>query len=497
MALDFPSDVAPATIEEVIVTSSRRAQSATTEPASVARIEGDALIRLSPDQPLEALRQLPGVGFQQNNGVENLPAIRSPVLTGGAAAGSILYLEDGVPIRAPAFGNVNQAFELNTEFTAAIEVTRGPGSAVYGSNALNGVVNVLSPSAADSPQTAIELEAGRFGRRYAEAILAQGPAWVAGAFLDDDGYRDASGVDLQKAAVGVDHALGRVELSWRATVQNLAQETAGFISDPEGFSDRDLARTNPTPGGFRDQLLARSHVAIAIELGPKLDVAVTPFGRWIDTELALSFFPSQALEETGQFGGGVLSALYWRPSEKLAIQVGLDADRSQGRLREVQSRPTIGTFVQGLHYDYEVDSLALAVFGQADLRFAERWRAVLGARAERVTFRYDNLAPDGDFGRFRRPADREDAVNAFSPKLGLSRTVGRHGLAFASYRRGARPPQATELYSLQTQQEPGQAGLEVLDQIEEATAGPAHERGWRWLDSGPTAAAVRSAMPMA
>lgn len=463
--LDAPPAIS-APIEEVIVTSSRRQQAARSEPASVARIEAEALNRLSADQPLEALRQLPGVGFQQNNGVENLPAIRSPVLTGGAAAGSILFLEDGVPIRAPGFGNVNQSFETNTEIAAAIEVTRGPGAAVYGSNALNGVVNVLTPRARATQGVAIELEAGRFGRRYGEAIIGTGPVLLTVSALDDGGYRQDAGVDLQKVVLGVDQRLGVVEISWRATVQNLAQETAGFIVDPEGFRDRDLAQSNPTPSGFRDQILVRSHVSVDWSLGRNLELQLTPFGRWIDTELALSFFPSQALEETGQFGGGVLSSLYWQPSDTVSLQIGVDADRSQGRLRETQTLPSIGTFVQGVHYDFVVDSLAIAAFVQADVRFASRWRAVFGARAERVTFDYVNQAADGDLGRFRRPGDRKDGYNALSPKFGLSRAVGENGLAFVSYRRGARPPQATDLYALQTQQTPGEGRVELLDQVE-------------------------------
>src|SRR5690606_15498625 len=99
---------------------------------------------IDPVQPAEALNRLPGVGIQQGSGAEHLTAIRSPVLTGGAGAGSFLYLEDGVPMRAAGFANVNALMEAMDEVSGGIEVVRGPGGARYGSNAEHGLINFLS-----------------------------------------------------------------------------------------------------------------------------------------------------------------------------------------------------------------------------------------------------------------------------------------------------------------------------------------------------------------
>lgn len=465
MLFDAPP-VLSAPAPEMIVTASRRAASARGEPSAVSTLSEADLDARGGLGAVDLLRAVPGVSFQQNNGVENLPALRSPVLNGGAAAGSILVLQDGVPLRAPGFGNVNQVFEAEIELAAAVEVTRGPGSAVYGSNALNGVINVLSPRVAEAPAIAARLEYGRFGRRYGEALVRGGPAYLGLSILDDGGYREAAGVDLQKLLLGSDFRLGPARFALRASVQNLAQETAGFIVGEDGFRDRARARSNPNPNAFRDQTSARVQADVRIPLSERLELALTPFGRWIDTELALSFLPSEALEETGQVGGGLQSALYWDPDPRASFVIGLDVDRTQGRLREEQQRSTIGSFVQGLHYDYRVQSRALAGFGQARLEPAPGWRLDFGVRAEQVSFAYDNLAPDGDFGRFRRPADRRDAFLALSPKFGLSRSVGARWTSFLSYRRGARPPQASDLYALQTQQQEGEQGLERLDQVE-------------------------------
>jgi len=66
--------------------------------------------------PAEALNRSAGVNIHRGSGQEHLTAIRSPVLTGGAGAGSFLFLENGIPTRAAGFGNVNSLFESATEF---------------------------------------------------------------------------------------------------------------------------------------------------------------------------------------------------------------------------------------------------------------------------------------------------------------------------------------------------------------------------------------------
>ena len=151
-------------IEKVVVTAQRRAQKLDTLAGNTARLGRGELQRIDAQVPSEALNRLPGVAIQRNNGVENLPAIRSPVLNGGQSAGSFLVLEDGVPIRAPGFGNVNQIFETSLDFADAVEVIRGPGSALYGSNAVHGLVNVITPKPGTRDGDRIVADFGAIGR---------------------------------------------------------------------------------------------------------------------------------------------------------------------------------------------------------------------------------------------------------------------------------------------------------------------------------------------
>jgi len=112
--------------------------------ASVRSLSEDDLENIALVHPAEALNGVAGVNIQRGSGQEHLSAIRSPVLTGGAGAGSFLYLEDGVPLRAAGFANVNGLFEAGTEFAGGVDVFKGPGPAFYGSNAVHGLIGVNS-----------------------------------------------------------------------------------------------------------------------------------------------------------------------------------------------------------------------------------------------------------------------------------------------------------------------------------------------------------------
>ena len=57
------------------------------------------------------------------------------------------FLRMESPLRSPGFGNVNGLMESIIEIGERTEVIRGPGSTLYGSNAIHGLMNVITPKA--------------------------------------------------------------------------------------------------------------------------------------------------------------------------------------------------------------------------------------------------------------------------------------------------------------------------------------------------------------
>jgi len=212
------------------------------DPGSYSALDSAEIDATAADHPAEILNQLPGVNVQMNSGQEHLIAIRSPVLTGGAGQGSFLILENGVPTRSPAFGNVNSLIEPHHEIADAIEVVRGPGSAKYGSNAVHGLINVILPEPGEGSE--IRASYGTLGRWRTDMKLDEGQHWLFNLSLQKDtGWRDITDVSQQKLSV-----VGKFNLGvWDATVwlsgQNLEQESGGYIVGADAYKDEDIAKT--------------------------------------------------------------------------------------------------------------------------------------------------------------------------------------------------------------------------------------------------------------
>jgi len=201
-------------IERIETTSSRIQGQITATGYAVSSISEEALSMLSFQHIQESLNYIAGAGVQRGNGQEYLPALRSPVLTGAGACGGILAAEDGIPLRAAGFCNINELFEAHGEVAERIDVIKGPASALYGSNAIHGVINVITPDTTQGTGQ-LALDYGSYG--FHRAKLQQGKDFgssgvgIAASLTRDTGYRNDEGVDQEKVSL-------RHRIEWDSTV---------------------------------------------------------------------------------------------------------------------------------------------------------------------------------------------------------------------------------------------------------------------------------------
>jgi outer membrane receptor protein involved in Fe transport len=172
---DQPPDQ-PKYEETVVVSASRNEEKLIDAPATMTVI-GPETIQSAPSQNFaELLRTVPGVNITQTSARDI--NVTSRGATGTLATG-MLALLDGRSLYQDFFGFVMWDFmPVNLNEIKQVEVIRGPASAVWGANALNGVVNVITKSPREMQGTSAVLGIGGFDRPPSSSGASAGAGTV-------------------------------------------------------------------------------------------------------------------------------------------------------------------------------------------------------------------------------------------------------------------------------------------------------------------------------
>lgn len=155
-------DLTEMSIEDLLnieVTSvARREQKLSQSPSAVYVITGEDIRRSGATSLPDALRLAPGVQVMQMDGVKWAVGIRG---FNGRFSNKLLVMVDGRSLYSPAFGGVYwEASEVPLEDVERIEVIRGPGATLWGSNAVNGVINIITKHARGTQGTQVTAGGG-------------------------------------------------------------------------------------------------------------------------------------------------------------------------------------------------------------------------------------------------------------------------------------------------------------------------------------------------
>lgn len=132
------------TLDEVVVTANKMAQKQSTTGKVVTVITKSDLEKMGNKNLATLLQEQVGVTV---NGSSNNPGSVQTIFTRGASGGRTLVLLDGIPVNDPSF--INNDLDLNLFATSSIErieICRGAQSTLYGSDAIAGVINIITTS---------------------------------------------------------------------------------------------------------------------------------------------------------------------------------------------------------------------------------------------------------------------------------------------------------------------------------------------------------------
>ncbi|MEM1229147.1 MAG: TonB-dependent receptor [Pseudomonadota bacterium] len=171
-----------------IVSASRHAQDRFSVPSAVHVISARDIERSGATSLGEALRGVPGLLVSRTNNNEWAISARG---FNGAFSNKQLVLIDGRTVYDPSFAGVtwdNQ--ELLLADVERIEVIRGPGAALWGANAVNGVINVITRPAQDTAGMAVSVSGAHHHRiaelRYGDSVGDRHHYRVFGKFAQRD-----------------------------------------------------------------------------------------------------------------------------------------------------------------------------------------------------------------------------------------------------------------------------------------------------------------------
>lgn len=235
--------------EQVLVTGAREPVNRQALAADVVQIDRQRIEASSADSLEDLLRREAGLQLSRNGG----PGASSGVLVRGASSAQTLVLVDGVRIGAATTGQA-ELEALSLAQIERVEVLRGPGSSLYGADAVGGVVQIFTRNTGPRPTLRLQAAAGGLeGREWAlsgatplgplqlsagvsqesaRGVSALRPGDRFGNFNpDDDGYTRRN---LQLAASGELAPGQRLELRWLGSRLNTQYDASEFL--PPSFA---------------------------------------------------------------------------------------------------------------------------------------------------------------------------------------------------------------------------------------------------------------------
>jgi iron complex outermembrane receptor protein len=203
-----------------VTTVSKKEQKLSDVPAAVYVLNNDDLRRSGATSVAEALRLVPGLDVAQINASQWAISSRG---FDGQYANKLLVLVDGRTVYSPLFSGVYWDLQQQMlDDINHIEVVRGPGASVWGANAVNGVINIITESARDTQGGLIYGSGG-------DPHLTMDGARYGGKFGDNTYYRVCGGYQLTDDFQ---------QTNGQSAHDGWSSETAGFRFD--GYPDEGM-----------------------------------------------------------------------------------------------------------------------------------------------------------------------------------------------------------------------------------------------------------------
>lgn len=470
------------TLENMTVTATRSNQSALEQPVSIGYKKEDELKLDNAATQKEVLNSIAGVRITQTgSSIGHMTSIRMPTNTGPY----YLFLQDSIPVQSSGFFNHNGLAYTNFSSAGSVEVMKGAGTALYGSDAVAATINVLSVPALDEQGFKASAEVGddkfrRYGVTGGVEIDERSAISTNISHAESDGWRDHTEYDRQEFAVNYVNDLNDDNmLKLGLSVNKTVAEMAGDLIGEDAFK-----HDTESVGNVEDA------IASGLDIERKFDFARfnMEWNHVLNEQVELNTI-AYVRRNRNRYIATWENNLPENDSEEKTAGLLLKANMDFGRVRNItgfdfeftkSSREYTQLFDYvpsgwgssvdaGKIYDYDVNYRAFSPYSRMEFQLNEKLQLGAGLRYDVNDFEYTNNLEDGQYGSSdyaRASSDNDPTFNHLSPKLDLAYQISDSQTMYARYANGFRIPQASRLYSLKTKNVDFSLDEEITDTFE-------------------------------
>ena len=405
------------------------------------------------------LNKVSGVYMPTIGNEQHMMSIRQPI----SLKGLYLYLEDGMPIRTSGLFSSNALIEMNSSNIHSIEIIKGPASALYGAEAIGGVVNILTTPVPSKADAFISTQITNTGFKKLDlswgAPTKTGGWMISAAFTDQkNGITEYS--DFNKKALSVKRTFRVNEkLKGYQNLQyiNYYTQMTGSLDSIKFFQKNFGSQQSFT---FRkiDALRFRQNLDYnwnthsnttfnfmyrnnTMDQNPAYLIASTANPTKFKGQVNSNHFDAYVLDLQHVWSIPLLSSKimlggYWDITNQnlMANYIDIIKDTSIGKFTKYTypSRDSLIT-----NYNTQISNKAIYFNYIANLNKAIRLNMTM--RYDNFEYLFNNLLPIGT------PSAKNNFTQ-FTPKLGLTYNQRWWG-GYLNYSKGFVPPQITEIYN--------------------------------------------------
>lgn len=444
-------------IEGIVVSAGKFEQKLSDVTISMAVLKPDRIEKQNTNNLSEVINKIPGVDV-----FDGQPSIRAGSGYSYGAGSRVMVMMDDMPLLSPDAGDAKWNY-MPIENISQVEVIKGASSALFGSSALNGVINLRTAFPKDKPQTKITINEGvylnpkrkeliwwdEYTPDYTNTLMAKvinplslfgmknpgfgGVAFshlhkfgqfdlgVGGNFFEDQGFRYPNGESRGRANVNMRYRAKKIEgLSFGLNFNAMYAATSNFFlwgnADSAGYMQREDAITHNK--GFRANV--DPYFLYFNKRGSKYSLKL----RWFRTS---NLFPNEPDKNN-------VSDIYY------------------GDYQYQHNFKGIHNLTAGLSGSYsksqaelfgEHDGVNFSIYTQYDAKFWEKFTLSLGLRGE--YYRIDTAVSESTFSFKIKGKDHSIPITPVF-RAGVNYQAAKYTFIRASFGQGYRFPSVAEKF---------------------------------------------------